>query len=71
MTLRVDRLLARLPQWELDGLLISAPQNRRYLSGSTVNTISGHRMSHDPGPIRGLSWTARPMPWRLVRVKPG
>ena len=32
---RVSRLTAQLPEQELDALLISAPENRRYLSGFT------------------------------------
>ncbi len=32
---RVTRLAAQLPQRELDAILISAPENRRYLSGFT------------------------------------
>ena len=35
MSDRLDRLVARLPERELDALLISAPENRRYLSGFT------------------------------------
>ena len=32
---RVERLAARLPEQNLDAMLISAPENRRYLSGFT------------------------------------
>ena len=32
---RVARLAAQLPERELDAILISAPENRRYLSGFT------------------------------------
>ncbi len=32
---RLDRLVAQLPERELDAMLISAPENRRYLSGFT------------------------------------
>ena len=32
---RMDLLLAQLPERELDAMLISAPENRRYLSGFT------------------------------------
>ena len=35
MSDRLDRLTARFPEIELDALLISAPENRRYLSGFT------------------------------------
>ena len=35
MSDRLDRLTARFPERELDALLISAPENRRYLSGFT------------------------------------
>ena len=35
MSDRLDRLVAQLPERELDALLISAPENRRYLSGFT------------------------------------
>ena len=35
MSDRLDRLVAQLPGKELDALLISAPENRRYLSGFT------------------------------------
>ncbi len=35
MSDRLDRLTARFPEKELDALLISAPENRRYLSGFT------------------------------------
>ena len=35
MSERVDRLVARLPERELDALLVSQPENRRYLSGFT------------------------------------
>ena len=35
MSDRLDRLVARLPERELDALLISAPENRRYMSGFT------------------------------------
>ena len=35
MTDRLGRMVARLPEKELDGILISAPENRQYLSGFT------------------------------------
>ena len=35
MSDRLDRLVAQFPEKELDALLISAPENRRYLSGFT------------------------------------
>ena len=35
MSDRLERLTARFPEKELDALLISAPENRRYLSGFT------------------------------------
>lgn len=35
MTDRLDRLVTQLPERELDALLISAPENRRYISGFT------------------------------------
>ena len=35
MSDRLDRLVAQLPEREVDALLISAPENRRYLSGFT------------------------------------
>jgi len=35
MTDRLERMVARLPEKELDGILISAPDNRQYMSGFT------------------------------------
>ena len=35
MTDRLERMTARLPEKELDGILISAPDNRQYMSGFT------------------------------------
>ena len=35
MRARMDRLIGKLPQRELDAMLISAPENRHYLSGFT------------------------------------
>ena len=32
---RIDQLIAKLPEKDLDAILISAPENRRYLSGFT------------------------------------
>ncbi len=44
---RIDRLISRLPEREVDAMLISTPENRRYLSGFTGSAgyllISNHQ----------------------------
>jgi Xaa-Pro aminopeptidase len=44
---RLDRFVARLPEREVDAVLVSAPENRRYLSGFTGSAgqllVSGER----------------------------
>jgi Xaa-Pro aminopeptidase len=72
---RVDRLIAQLPQRELDALLISLPENRRYLSGFTGS--AGYLLLGQDPPLlftdsRYLEQAAQQCPdFRVVQTQPG